>query len=615
MANLRVAELDFDQIKSNLKTFLQSQDEFVDYDFEGAGLSVLLDILAYNTHYNAYLANMVVNEMFLDSAVKRSSAVSLAKHLGYTPASVRSARANIDVVVNNPTGLPSSLTMDRYTTFSTSINGTSYNFLTNKSVKTNRSGTSYTFGNVEIVEGSLSSFTYTVSDITPSGKYEIPDVNVDTSTLEVIVQTSASTYNTSVYTLCTDITGIDDTSTVYFLEQNSLGKYELYFGDGIIGKQLSVGNIITVRYITSSGSAVNVSSTLSQVFTASSTIGGSSNITVTVNSNSTGAADAESITSIKFNAPKVNAARNRAVTSEDYEALIKATYTGAESVAVWGGEENIPPNYGKIIISLKPYQGFFISDETKDLILNTILSSKKVLALTPEFVDPDYIYAQMTIAVNYNSNLTTLTASGLESLINSKINEYFDTNLNKFNKNFYSSQFIKFLLEVNPAIVSVSPELRVQKRLVPTLNIVNSYTVDDSLKFNNRLHPNEISSTKFYINYQGTQTLVYIQDRADDNPPNYNGTGVISLINAATGVSLSTIGTVNYGTGVIDITALSPTGYQTGQTSIQLTAGLQEVSYNITAVRNQILVLDDSTADSNIRRNAGIEITMTPIVQ
>ena len=288
MSNLRIAELDFDQIKTNLKTYLKAQTEFTDYDFEGSGLSTLLDVLAYNTHYNAYLANMVVNEMFLDSAVKRSSAVSIAKHLGYTPVSARGAVANLDIVVTNPSNLPASLTMDRYTPFTSTVDGVSYTFLTTEAKTASRVGSTYTFAGVDVTEGTLLSYSYVVSDTTPAAKYEIPSDAVDTTTIKVSIQTSSSDTTISTYTLSTDITGIGSTSTIYFLEQNPQGKYQIYFGDGIIGKSLAAGNIITIQYMVATGAAVNVSSTVSQSFTAGTTIGGSSSIAITVNSNSTG---------------------------------------------------------------------------------------------------------------------------------------------------------------------------------------------------------------------------------------------------------------------------------------------------------------------------------------
>ena len=266
MSNLRIAELDFDQIKTNLKTYLKAQTEFTDYDFEGSGLSTLLDILAYNTHYNAYLANMVVNEMFLDSAVKRSSAVSIAKHIGYTPVSARGAVANLEIVVTSPTGLPAILTMDRYTPFTSTVDGVSYTFLTTEAKTADRVGTTYTFTGVDVTEGTLLSYSYAVSDITPAAKYEIPNEAVDTTTIKVSVQTSSTDTTTNTYTLSTDITGINGNSKIYYLEQNPQGKYQIYFGDGIIGKSLAAGNIVTIQYMVATGAAVNVSSTVSQFF-------------------------------------------------------------------------------------------------------------------------------------------------------------------------------------------------------------------------------------------------------------------------------------------------------------------------------------------------------------
>ena len=615
MSNLRIAELDFDQIKTNLRTYLKAQDTFTDYDFEGSGLSTLLDVLAYNTHYNAYLANMLMNEMFLDSAVKRASAVSLAKHLGYTPISARGSKANISLVVNSPNGLPASLTLNRYTPFTSSINGTSYTFLNNEAKTTGRVGTTYTFANVDVIEGALQSYSFAVSDTTPDAKYIIPANNVDTTTLQVTVQTSATDTTFDIYTLSTDITGLDGNSMVYFLEQNPLGNYQIFFGDGVLGKNLTVGNLITVQYLVVTGSAANVSSKITQSFTASGTIGGSTNITITVNSNSTGGADSESITSIKFNAPRINATKNRAVTAIDYESLILAEYAGAESVSVWGGEENVPPIFGKVLISLKPYAGYTISDNTKESIKNTILKNKQVLAIQPQFIDPEYLYVSIVANVLFDPNITTKTSEDISTLINNRINTYFSTNLNKFNKNFYISQFIKYLIETDSSLISVSPEVGIQKRITPTLNVSNVYTGDVAIKYYNRLHPNELYSTKFYINNNGVQTLVIMKDSSNSSPPDYNGTGTIILVNSATNVTISTIGTINYATGVLSITGFTPLGYPTGQTNIQITAKLQEESYNVSTAKNQILVLDDSAKDATTGRAAGITINVTTLVQ
>jgi hypothetical protein len=615
MSNLRIAELDFDQIKTNLKTFLNAQTEFTDYDFEGSGLSTLLDVLAYNTHYNAYLANMVVNEMFLDSAVKRSSAVSIAKHLGYTPVSARGAVANLDIVVTNPSNLPASLTMDRYTPFTSTVDGVPYTFLTTDAKTAQRVGSTYTFAGVDVTEGTLLNYSYVVSDITPAAKYEIPNEAVDTTTIKVSVQTSSSDTTTSTYTLSTDITGIGSTSAVYYLEQNPQGKYQIYFGDGIIGKSLAAGNIITIQYLVATGSAVNVSSTVSQSFTAGTTIGGSSAIAITVNSNSTGGANTESITSIKFNAPRVNASKNRAVTATDYEALILANYAGAESVSVWGGEDNDPPYYGKVLISLKPYSGFTISDATKNSIKTNILKSKQGITIIPEFVDPTYFYVNLTADIVYNSSITTLSSEQIKTQVNTAITDYFSTNLQKFNKEFIYSALTSAILAKNSSITSALVSLKLQRRIIPTLNTTNLFTGDTSIKYRNPLKPGTILSSYFFISVGGVSTLVKITDLPNETPPNDSGSGTLRLVNVVNNSIVATnVGTVNYGTGVISISGITPTGIPAGVTDIRITGTVQEASYNLAVSRSEILVQDDTTINKIGGLLAGTTINVTTSV-
>ena len=615
MSNLRIAELDFDQIKNNLKNYLNAQTEFTDYDFEGSGLSTLLDILAYNTHYNAYLANMVVNEMFLDSAVKRSSAVSIAKHIGYTPVSARGAVANLDIVVTSPTGLPAILTMDRYTPFISTVDGVSYTFLTTEAKTADRVGTTYTFTGVDVTEGTLLSYSYAVSDITPAAKYEIPNEAVDTTTIKVSVQTSSTDTTTNTYTLSTDITGINGNSKIYYLEQNPQGKYQIYFGDGIIGKSLAAGNIVTIQYMVATGAAVNVSSTVSQSFTAGTTIGGSSSIAITVNSNSTGGADVESITSIKFNAPRVNASKNRAVTAADYEALILSNYAGAESVSVWGGEDNDPPYYGKVLISLKPYSGFTISDATKNTIKTNILKSKQGITIIPEFIDPTFFFVNITADIVYNSSITTLSSDQIKTQVNTAITEYFSANLQKFNKEYIHSALTNSILAKNSSITSALVSLKLQRRIIPTLNTTNLFTGDTSIKYRNPLKPGSILSSYFYISVGGVSTLVKITDLPNDTPPSDSGSGVLRLVNVVNSSVVATnVGTVNYGTGVISITGITPTGIPAGVTDIRITGSIQEVNYNLTVSRSEILVQDDTTINKTGGLLAGTTVNVTASV-
>lgn len=615
MANLRIAELDFDTIKTNLKEYLKSQDTFTDYDFEGSGLSILLDILAYNTHYNAYLANMVVNEMFLDSAVKRSSAVSLAKHLGYTPTSIRGSTAVVNVTVTSPTGSPTSLTLERYTSFSTTINGTSYNFLTIDPVTAAPVDDVYTFSDVTIKEGTLLQYSYTVVTPGPDEKYEIPNPDADLSTLYVTVQTSTSDSTTTVYTRTIDITNLSNASTVYYVEENAAGNYQLYFGDGVLGKKLTAGNIVKIQYLVCTGAATNVSNLVDQTFGFSGSIGGSSNVAISVTSNSTGGADRESISSIKFNALGSYQSRNRAVTKTDYSNLIKSSYPNIEAVSVWGGEENVPPNYGRVYISLKPFEGFTVSAATKEEIKTDLLSSRSMLTVTPEFVDPDYIYINLLINLEYNKNLTTLSSYGIRDLAETAVLNYFNTNLQKFNLPFYYSQLLQRLNEINSSVLNVLTEVRVQKRITPILNTTNSYVGDTIIKFNNKLHPNGLQSTRFFITQGDLTVPVRMADQhlPVESAPDYNGTGEVYLYNPDNNTRINTIGSINYGTGEVTINSLAPTGFPSGVFDIRITCEAQEASYNITSTRNQIIVLDDSTESPSTNRLAGLTINATPV--
>ena len=611
MPNLNISELDFDTIKSNLKLFLQSQTEFTDYDFEGSGLSVLLDVLSYNTHYNAYIANMLANEMFLDSAVKRSSAVSLAKQIGYTPASARGSRASLDVTVNSPTGNPETLTIPRYTTFTTTINGSSYTFLNNEEVTIVPVSGIYTFNDLSVVEGTQFETNNVVVNAGPDEKYEIPNDNIDTSTLLVTVQTSSTDLSTNAYSLATDITGVDGESLVYFLEENPSGRYQIYFGDGVIGKKLSTGNIIRMRYIAVAGSITNTSNSSSQTFTVGS-IGGSTDINIVVNSNPSSGAEKETISSIKFNAPRVNASRNRAVTSNDYEALISSSFTGAESVSVWGGEENVPPKYGKVMISLKPYDGFIISQSTKDTIINNILKSKRILAIQPEIVDPEYFYVGLTVNVEFNSLITTKTSSQLTEIVRTVVRNYFSSDLQKFNKDFNKSRIIKLILDSDPSITSVLIKLKLQKRTSILLNTENTFIEDNSIKFENAIVPGSLSSSRFFVNSANTSVSAKFLDIPRTMPPSNTGTGTLRIINVSSNTILnSNVGEVNYGTGEVQIYGFTPTALPNTITDFRFTASVQEDSHNIKSYRNQILVLDDTQSNPVVGREAGFVVNVT----
>lgn len=610
MPNLRIAELDFDDIKTNLKEFLKAQSQFTDYDFEGSGLSVLLDVLAYNTHYNAYLANMLVNEMFLDSAVKRSSAVSLAKHLGYTARSSRGSTAVVNITVN-PTDDPSFVTLSAYTPFTTTIGDSSYTFLNTETITIVPQNGVYRFNGVVLKQGTRFENTFVVVDPGPQEIFSIPNARIDTTTLKVSVQNSATDLTTEVYTLASDITGVGPNSTKYFLQENPNGYFEVFFGDGIVGKKLTVGNIITLEYLAVDGEETNVSSLVTQTFTTP-TVGGYSDLNITTASNSTGGADKETISSIRYNAPLFNSSRNRAVTAADYKALVEANFLDAESVAVWGGEENIPPKFGKVIISLKPFSGFTISQTAKDNLIASILNDKRIITVTPEIVDPDYYYVNLNINVVYNTNITTLNPAQIETIVRDAVANYFTTDLQKFDRDFNKSKLSKIILEADSSIHSVLFGIKLQKRLNLVLNTTNSFQNDLSLRFNNRIAPGTFTSSRFYVVFNGQQRLVKFSDLPDTMPPDVNGTGTLRIVDAFSGGSLIVgLGTINYLTGVVNVLDFIPTGLQTGVNDIRFTAGIQETSHNIQALRDQILLLDNSNLNASIGRERGLTVNVS----
>ena len=598
MANLKIAELDFDAIKSNLKTYLKSQTEFSDYDFEGSTMSILLDILAYNTHYNAYLANMLANEMFIDSAVKRQSVVSIAKLFGYLPRSIKGASAVVDITVNNPTGSPAAITLPRYTQFSTTIDETTFNFVNTEPVTINPLNGLYVFNDVTITEGSALNYKYIVVTPGPDEKYEIPNIDIDTNTLYVTVQESASNTTLTTYNRVSDIVSLDGTSKVYFLEENTKGRYEIYFGDGILGKKLTAGNIVTVYYLVSNGASANFSSELSQSFTYSGTLAGG-DVTVTTVSNSTGGADRETITELKFNAPKSYATLDRAVTVDDYKTLVQQYYPYAESVAVWGGEENIPPKYGKVIISLKPFSGFVISDAVKNDIKTNLLAKKQIVGLTPEFIDPEYIYIGLDVEVKYNPRLTSYSFVQIQNFTDNTVREYFRTQLQKFDLDFYTVKLLNNIIDIDSSIYGCTIVPRMQKRITPTLNTVNTYSGDNKIKFSNRILPNTFYSSVFYFTVNTLTTRCIIKDVPDTTVPDNNGTGTLAVYDYLSGTQiLSNIGKVYYYNGEVVINELSPEGYISG-TSLRLNANLQPGYYDVYSSKGQILVLDESGEDTN----------------
>ena len=589
---LEVSDFDFDNIKSNLKTFLQSQSEFQDYNFEGSGFAVLLDILAYNTHYLGFNANMLANEMYLDSADIRKNIVSLAKMLGYTPSSVRTPTASIDVLINDGSG--SSITMTKGTVFTSTVNGTSFQFVNNADIITTPVDGVYRFSNVEIYEGTLVTFRYTVDTTDTDQRFIIPSPLVDTSTLVVRVQTSSTNTTTSTYTLATGLADVQSTSKVYFLQEAEDGKFEVYFGDNAIGAKLSDGNIVILEYIVSNVDAANGAST----FTPAATIGGFSDITVTTNSNAQGGTVAESKESIRFNAPLQYTSQNRAVTTSDYESLVRSIYPNALSVSAWGGEDDETPVYGKVIIAIKAASGSTLTTATKQSIV-TQLKKFNVASVVPQIVDPETTSILLTSSVKYDEKLTTKTATTLKSDVLTALSNYNTTTLQKFDGVFRYSKVTGIIDDTDTSIVSNITTIKIRKNFTPTLNTSSRYDI----YFRNSLY-NPVSgynatnggileSSGFKISGD-TTNVFFLDDDGAGNVRRYRLTGSVRTY------ANNTQGTINYTTGQITLTSLNITTVQNirgvASTVIELT--VLPKSNDIVPVRDQILEID--TANSSI---------------
>ena len=587
---LEISELDFDGIKSNLKTFLRQQDEFSDYDFEGSGMSVLLDTLAYNTHYLGYNANMLANEMFIDSADLRSSVVSLAKQVGYTPTSSTSSIAVIDVLVNSATG--SSLTMAAGTQFTTSVDNQSYAFVNKEDVSITPVDGVFKFSNLSIYEGSYLNYKYTVSSSDIDQRFIIPNDSVDTTTLRIKVQESSSDSTTSTYTLATGITGLDNTSKVYFLQEIESGRFEVYFGDGVLGKSVADGNIIIMDYINTNRAEANGATT----FTLGGTIGGFSSATITTISNASEGSDPESISSIKYNAPRDYTAQDRAVTANDYKVLVKSLYANAQSVQVYGGEDAAVPDYGKVYISIKAKSGSTLTQATKASVV-TSLKQYAVASVTPIIIDPETTYLTLTTNFKYNSGATSKDVSTLQTNVLSTISTYGNNTLENFTGIFRHSKLTENINNADTSILSNITTVKLYKYIIPTLSSALKYT----LSFNNAFYnPHSghnsdaggvISSTGFKIS----------GDTVNEHFLDDDGAGNIRLyyLNGTTRIyTTSTYGTVSYTTGEVILTSANITSISNvdGVASTQIRVFAIPNSNDIVPVRNQVLSIDTTNS-------------------
>ena len=596
--NLKVDELNFDLIKANLKSYLPSQDQFKDYNFEGSGLSVLLDLLAYNTYYNAFYLNMVASESFLATAQKRNSVVNLAKSLNYTPRSVTSATITGTITVT-PTGSPASLVVPQYTEFRGVIDGATYNFLTTQTY-TVYSSDNYAI-TAQLREGKFISRRYVVSGDVEQ-RFLIPNTNCDTSSISVRVLNSATDSTARTFTKPDNFVEVTSISQVFFLEEVENGQFEIKFGDGNFGVALSAGNVVIIDYIVSSGTAGNNLLNLSY----SDSISGVTTIAFAATDASAGGNDRESVSAIKFNAPKAYEAQNRAVTVEDYTALMLQQST-VDSVSVWGGEDNDPPAYGKVFIAVKPVTGSVLTATEKDNLIRSVINPKKILTVTTEIVDPEYIYLLVNTEVKYDSKKTVLSPSSIKQLVTDVVKNYNDSDISSFSKYFRFSKLSRLIDMAERSILNNDMLIRMRKELdiqlgVPARYEINfSNYINDSTRGRPSVHPygvgNQITSNLF--TYAGFENC-----RLEEND------GIIRIYRETrsgnVGVSINA-GTVDYATGKVILTNFSPTSFNDGGVTLKVTAYPKEK--DVLPLRNQIIEIRDADIDVTLVDDNTISLT------
>lgn len=529
---LRVADLDFFSIRNNLKEFLRSQNTFQDYDFEGSGMSVMLDVLAYNTYYNSFYMNMVANEAFLDTAQIRKNIVSHAKLINYVPMSKRGATAKIDVIVTpgpDEDQAVSFITLDKWTNFlGADKDQVNYPFVAMHSNTSYKSGGSFVFSNVVIKQGEAVTLQFPVNANNVSRRFQIPSANVDTSTLTITVQESAYNTQTTEYSLASDITNIRGNSAVYFLEEDQDSFYTIYFGDDYIGQKPANDSIVIATYVDTVGPKGNniVRFGLSDT---DGIYGFKSNVRVNIIEASAGGSDKETDEQVRFRSTNYYTSQNRAVTSGDYEALITKDFPNIEAVSVWGGEDNDPIIYGKVFMSLKTRGYYTLTNLEKENIKTSLITNRNVLTVEPEIVDPEYAFVLIRGSVRYNPNLTTRTQNQILNLIKESVYNYATQELYTFKSTFKLSKLQYYMEQSEPSITSSDIDIFLQRRVKMEIGGTNTYVVN----FNTALRKGDFAfklnsyPTLKVKDSAGIQRDVFIEE----TPESYTGIESVNIIN------------------------------------------------------------------------------------
>ena len=598
MANLKrldVTEFDFDEVKGNLKTFLRGQTEFTDYDFEGSGMNILLDVLAYNTHYLGFNANMLANEMFLDSASLRSSVVSHAKTLGYEPTSVTAPTATIDVTLSNVSN--STRTLAKGTTFNATVDNDSYQFVCIEDVTETKNGTDIVFNNLVDYEGTYVTQRYTVDTDDADQRFVISDNRIDVRTLSVSVQNSSSDTTTTTFTKATDVTQLNSESLVYWLQEVESGKYQVYFGDGLVSKSVSNNNIIILEYVATNKSLANGAS----AFSNSGAIDGETSVIVTTVDSAKGGGERETIDSVKLNAPLDYASQGRCVTVGDYQLFARKLFPQTKSVQVFGGEDGSfdsslgvvsTQEFGKVFLSIKSITGNNLTITQKEQLVSD-LKKYNVASITPVIIDPETTYLILGVRFKFNSSLTTKDRATLQTDVDSVLKSYNKNTLTDFNKMFRQSEISGLIDEVDNSILSNVTNVTMAQLIEPTLNTATGYNLyfnnafDHPVAGHNAANGGIIASTGFKVSGDATNKQFY------DDDGNGNLRRYYLIGNTRTYVD-NTAGTVDYTEGSVKVNSITMTNIEDvdGASSTQVRFTAVPDSKDIVAVRNQILEID-----------------------
>jgi hypothetical protein len=574
MATTPIVNLDFDQIKEALINYIKADPAFSDYNFEGSALNAIADVLAYNTHTNAYYANMLHNEGFLDTAQKRSSVVSKAKELGYIPKSISGAQAYVNITIYNQP-INGIVSLPRGTQFVSTNDYGSHKFVCAETYYSTTVSNTSVFNSVRLVEGKLVSNNYVITPITQF--LTIPNKNVDVTTIKVYVRETINSQTREEFTLSTSPLDIGLVDKIYYLQESYDGLYQIFFGQNAIGYQPPTNSAVTIEYIVPSG---NDKANGCRTFYSDSI---SDSILVNTTQVSFGGAGRENIDSIRHNSKLAYTSRNRAVTELDYEIVLKQKFDFIKSISVWGGEKNVPPVYGKVYVSIQPIAGYVISDQVKKDILMPEIKKYSVLTLIPEFVDPFYLDVEFVTTLKYNPDNTTLGKNEIISEAKIKVYDYV-SNISVFNSDYINSDLISRLSSINSSIESVDITKKVGFKISPLIN----KNVKFLKNLDNPIVPGSIYSTKFNINVNGTVTIVHIKD--------IQSTKQLGLFDNDEAL-IDTIGTINYTTGAFDFTF---TLYSYINSNKFIYIRCTPSSADIVCSDNKILTLQPDITDSSI---------------